>query len=152
MQWEMIVQSTFIWANYLLPYSPYCMIYLWWETEREDWSWSLLGVKGLRLVHAYDAEVSPLRGGEVEHLSVFLSSSLLNQQNSIILKFSRITFSDEEQDEMVFPSQAMVFPTTDLQWHILAPNPVIHSWTWSITRCLCSLLYKKVPWSFRSYA
>ena len=46
MKWEMIVQSTFIWANYLLPNSPYCMIYLWWETERENWSWSLLGVKG----------------------------------------------------------------------------------------------------------
>ena len=43
----MIVQSTFIWANYLLPNSPYCTIYLWWETERENWSWSLLGVKGL---------------------------------------------------------------------------------------------------------
>ena len=27
--------------------SPYCMIYLWWETERENWSWSLLAVKGL---------------------------------------------------------------------------------------------------------
>ena len=38
MLWEMIVQSTFIWANYLLPNSPYCMIYLWWETERENWS------------------------------------------------------------------------------------------------------------------
>ena len=37
----MIVQSTFIWANYLLPNSPYCMIYLWWENERENWSWSL---------------------------------------------------------------------------------------------------------------
>ena len=24
-------------------------IYLWWETEREIWSWSLLGVKGLKL-------------------------------------------------------------------------------------------------------
>ena len=47
MQWEMIVQSTFIWANYLLPNSPYCMVYLWWETERENWSWSLLGLKGL---------------------------------------------------------------------------------------------------------
>ena len=46
MQWEMIVQSTFIWANYLLPNSPYCMIYLWWVTERENWSWSILGVKG----------------------------------------------------------------------------------------------------------
>ena len=23
------------------------MIYLWWETERENWSWSLLEVKGL---------------------------------------------------------------------------------------------------------
>ena len=22
--------------------SPYCMIYLWWETERENWSWSLV--------------------------------------------------------------------------------------------------------------
>ena len=43
----MIVQSTFIWANYLLPNSPYCMIYLWWETERENHGWSLLGVKGL---------------------------------------------------------------------------------------------------------
>ena len=43
----MIVQSTFIWANYLLSNSPYCMIYLRWETERENWSWSLLGVKGL---------------------------------------------------------------------------------------------------------
>ena len=43
----MIVQSTFIWANYLLPNSPYYMIYLWWETERENWSWSPLGVKGL---------------------------------------------------------------------------------------------------------
>ena len=42
----MIVQSTFIWANYLLPY---CMIYLLWEAERENWSWSLLGVKGLIL-------------------------------------------------------------------------------------------------------
>ena len=36
----MIVQSTFIWANYLLPNSPYSMIYLWWENERENWSWS----------------------------------------------------------------------------------------------------------------
>ena len=44
----MSVQSTFIWANYQLPYSPYCMIYLWWETERENWSWSLLGVNGLK--------------------------------------------------------------------------------------------------------
>ena len=44
----MIVQSTLIWANYLSPNSPYCIIYLWWETERENWSWSLLGVKGLR--------------------------------------------------------------------------------------------------------
>ena len=43
----MTVQSTFIWANYLLPNSPYCMIYLWWETERENWSWSLLGMKKL---------------------------------------------------------------------------------------------------------
>ena len=34
--------------NYLLPNSPYCMIYLWWETERENWSWSLLRVKGLK--------------------------------------------------------------------------------------------------------
>ena len=42
----MTVQSTFIWANYLLPTSAYCMIYLWWETERENWSLSLLGVKG----------------------------------------------------------------------------------------------------------
>ena len=33
---RMIVQSTFIWA-----------IYLWWETEKDIWSWSLLGVKGL---------------------------------------------------------------------------------------------------------
>ena len=41
-------------SNYLLPNSPYCMIYLWWETERENWSWSLLGVKrlsGLTAVH-----------------------------------------------------------------------------------------------------
>ena len=40
----------FIWANYLLPNSPYCMINLWWETERENWSWSFLGVKGLKLL------------------------------------------------------------------------------------------------------
>ena len=26
------------------------MIYLWWETERENWSWSLLGVKGLNWI------------------------------------------------------------------------------------------------------
>ena len=25
-----------------MPGSPYCMIYLWWETWRENWSWSLL--------------------------------------------------------------------------------------------------------------
>ena len=49
----MIVQSTFIWANYLLPSSPYCKIYLWWETERENWSWSLLGVKGLNCHQIY---------------------------------------------------------------------------------------------------
>ena len=53
----MTVQSTFIWANYLLPNSPYCMIYLWWETERENWSWSLLEVKGLR-VHTYIIQFS----------------------------------------------------------------------------------------------
>ena len=29
--------------------SPYCMIYLWWETERENHGWSVLGVKGLIL-------------------------------------------------------------------------------------------------------
>ena len=46
--WEIIVQSTFIWTNYLLPNSPYCMIYLWWETERENWSWSLVGLKELK--------------------------------------------------------------------------------------------------------
>ena len=40
----MIVQSTLIWANYLLANSPHCIIYLWWETERGNWSWSLLGV------------------------------------------------------------------------------------------------------------
>ena len=34
----------------LLPNSPHCMIYLWWDTERENWSWSLLGVKGLNTV------------------------------------------------------------------------------------------------------
>ena len=45
----MIVQSTFIWANYLLPNSPHRMISHWRETERENWSWSLLGVKGLKL-------------------------------------------------------------------------------------------------------
>ena len=31
----MIVQSTFIWAKYLLPNSPYCMIYLWWDWKRK---------------------------------------------------------------------------------------------------------------------
>ena len=51
MSWEIIVQSTFIWANYLLPNSPYCMLYLWGETERENWSWSLLGVKGLNKLY-----------------------------------------------------------------------------------------------------
>ena len=28
-------------SSYQMPNSPYCMIYLWWETERENWSWSL---------------------------------------------------------------------------------------------------------------
>ena len=28
------------WANYQMSTSPYCMIYRWWETERETWSWS----------------------------------------------------------------------------------------------------------------
>ena len=51
----MIVQSTFIWANYLLSNSPYCMIYLCWETGRENWSWSLLGVKGLTSFSRYQA-------------------------------------------------------------------------------------------------
>ena len=32
-----------------MPSSPYCMIYLWWETERENYGWSLLGVKGSRM-------------------------------------------------------------------------------------------------------
>ena len=47
MYWELIVQSAFIWASYQMPSSPYCMIYLWWETERENHGRSLLGVKGL---------------------------------------------------------------------------------------------------------
>ena len=51
MQWEMAVQSTFIWTNYLLPNSPCCLISLWWETVRENWSWSLLGVEGLTCNH-----------------------------------------------------------------------------------------------------
>ena len=58
----MIVQSTFTWANYLLPNSPYCMIYLWWETERENWSWSLLGVKGLKFSERNRALSSTLHG------------------------------------------------------------------------------------------
>ena len=40
----MNVQSTFIWANCLLPNSPR---YTVWERPRETWRWSLLGVKGL---------------------------------------------------------------------------------------------------------
>ena len=31
----------------VLPNSLFCMIFLWWDTETENWSWSLLGVKGL---------------------------------------------------------------------------------------------------------
>ena len=42
MLWELIVRSSFTWGTYQMPSSPYCMIYLWWETERENWSWSLM--------------------------------------------------------------------------------------------------------------
>ena len=38
----------------------------------------------------------------MEHLPAFSSTSLLKQQNCIILKFNGRTFSDEEQKEMVF--------------------------------------------------
>ena len=44
----MIVKSTFSpEQTNLLPNSSYWIIYLWWETEGENRSWSLLGVKGL---------------------------------------------------------------------------------------------------------
>ena len=70
MKWEMIVQSTFIWANYLLPNSPYCMIYLWWETERENWSWSLLEVKGSRDVSDYTLSIQETGTSLVIHYNV----------------------------------------------------------------------------------
>ena len=28
-----------------MPSSPYCVIYLWWKSEREKYSWSLIGVQ-----------------------------------------------------------------------------------------------------------
>ena len=51
---EMIVQSTLTWANYISPNSPYCMIYLWWGTEREYWSWSLSHEGKTHLAHLSD--------------------------------------------------------------------------------------------------
>ena len=42
---------SFIWASYQMPNSPYYMIYLWHgERLKENWSWLLLGVKGLILL------------------------------------------------------------------------------------------------------
>ena len=93
MEWEMIVQSTFIWANYLMPNSPYCMIYLWWETERENWSWSLLAVKGLSLINVEGS--SPFIDSDTI-LILFMTGTLVN--SSISLSKKEITFLKNKED------------------------------------------------------
>ena len=73
MQWELIVQSAFIWASYQIPRSPYCMIYLWRETERENHGWSLLEVKDLNHYISLEEEDDTICVEEAWHVDVTLS-------------------------------------------------------------------------------